>query len=135
MTYTSYASINTMEDVSFIAGSSFFFDFNIFDPAGVPINLAGKTLEWKLAPYGQKDYNSIIKTETPYVSGGVTYGGGVTDLDVYTKRVTLDPADTESLSGKYIQQAVVIETNVDLTTTTYKPAQGVVTIISDIYKP
>jgi hypothetical protein len=135
VTYTSYASINTLEDVSFIGGSSFFLDFNIFNEAGVPIDLSGKKLEWKLAPYGQKDYNSLIKTETPYVSGGITYGGGVTDVDSYTKRVTLEPIDTESLSGKYIQQAVVIETNVDLTTTTYKPAQGVITIISDIYRP
>lgn len=135
MSYTSYADINTLEEISFIAGSTEYLDFKIYNADGVLIPVTGKLLEWKLAPYGSKDYNSVIKTETPYVSGGVTYGGGVTDYDLYTKRVTLDPSDTESLSGKYVQQIVVIQQNLDSTTTTFKPAQGVVTIISNIKKP
>lgn len=135
MSYTSYAEINTLSEISFIAGSTEYLDFQIYNADGVLIPVTGKTLEWKLAPYGSKDYNSIIKTGTPYVSGGITYGGGVTDYDLYTKRVTLDPSDTENLSGKYVQQVVVIQENADLSTTTFKPAQGVVTIISNIKKP
>lgn len=135
MTYTSYSSLNTLEDTSFIGGNTFYLDFNVYDDNGVMIDLSGKSLEWKLAPYGQKNINILIKTETPYVSGGVTYGGGVTDFDIYTKRVTLDSSDTESLSGKYVQQVVVIEILPDTTVITYKPSQGVITILSDIYKP
>jgi len=125
MAYTSYANINTLEDMEFIAGSTEYIDFTIQNDAGVPIGVTGKTLEWRLAPYGQKNFNSVTKTEA----------SGVTTPDLYTKRVTLDPTDTQSLSGKYVQQVIVVETNPDLTTTTYKPAQGVVTIISAIKNP
>lgn len=135
MTYVSYSDLNTLEEISFIAGNTFYLDFVIYNTADVPIGMTSKKLEWKLAPYGEKNYNTIIKTELPYVSDGVTYGGGVTDLDLYTKRVTLDSSDTENLSGKYTQQVVIIQTNEDLTVTTFKPAQGVITIVSNIFRP
>lgn len=135
MAYTSYSEINTLEEISFIAGTTYYIDFKIYGSAGIPIPMSGKTIEWMLAPYGDKDYPSVIKTETPFDVDGITYGGGVTNEDMYTKRITLNPEDTENLFGSFVQQVTVIQQNDDTTTTTYKPAQGIVKIISDIKKP
>ena len=136
MSYTSYSKI-MLEDYELVAGSAQYLDFNLYNEYGVMIEVTGKKLEWRLSPYGRKNYNSIIKTENEYVSenDGKTYGGGVSTLDAYTKRVTLNPEDSELLAGKFIQQTVVLQTETDLSITTFKPAQGVITITSNAVKP
>lgn len=136
MSYISYSKI-MLEDYEFVAGSTQYLDFNLYNDSGVMVEVTGKELEWRLSPYGRKNYNSIIKTESEYVSekDGNTYGGGVSTLDIYTKRVTLNPEDSELLSGKFIQQTIVLQTEADLSITTFKPAQGVITITSNAIKP
>lgn len=122
MAYTSYSNINTLDEFSFIAGSTFYLDFQIYDENGQLINTTGKTMEWRMSPYGQKDYNVLTKTQT----------SGITNLpDGFTKRVTLNSSDTLSLGGKYIHQIIISET-ISGNTLTYKPAQGVITIVTGI---
>lgn len=109
MAYDSYASINYLEEMIMNANSTFYIDFVILGEDGNLIELTGKKLEWALSPYGRTDFNVIQKTEEPYSSGGLTYGGGISNYDLYTKRVTLYPEDTENLSGKFIQQITLLE--------------------------
>lgn len=111
MSYVSYSDINNLEEVSFIGGSTYYLDFKVYSDTGILVPSGSYELEWKLSPYGQKNYNSLIKTQSSYTSGGVTYGGGVINLNTDTKRVTLNEADTKSLSGKFVQQVVVYQEN------------------------
>lgn len=135
MPYSSYSEINTLEEFPMVAGTTQYLDFNLYNQEGVLVEVTGKVMEWRMSPYGQKNVVSVIKTETPYISDAITYGGGITNLDLYTKRVTLNPEDTENLNGKFVHQPVVIQTNADLSTTTFKPAQGTIVITSEIRKP
>lgn len=117
MTQVSYSTLNNLQEVSFIAGHTYSFDFNIYQN-GEMVTMVGKSLEWRLAPYGEKNYVSLVKTE----------GDGVVDVDSFTKRVTLSPSDTENLSGKFVQQPIVT----DFDGNVFKPGQGIVVILSGI---
>lgn len=100
MTYANYANLNTLEEVSFIGGTTFYLDFKLKDSAGSYINLVGKTFTWKMSPYGTKSVTTLSKTGVSLVS------------DDYTVRITLSPSDTENLSGKYIQQISFVSEDV-----------------------
>ena len=63
MSYTSYADVNQLEEVGFIAGTSYFLDFKIYDVNGLPIENTGIAMTWKLAPYGEKSYVATTKIE------------------------------------------------------------------------
>lgn len=115
MPLTSYAIINSLEEIEFIAGTNFVLSFLVFDANGSPIDLTSGTAKWTLCPYGQTDFPVVTKT-------------GVITTPTNQITVTLTTNDTKLLSGKYIQQAIII----DFAGEEYRPSQGVVTISARI---
>jgi len=111
---TSYAEINSLGEISFIGGHEQILDFTVYDVAGSLIDLNAATIIWRVGYYGQP--NTIILQKT----------GVVTGLGTFT--ITLDEVDTLSLSGKFSFQPVIIDFNGD----TFRPGQGVMTIIPAI---
>lgn len=110
-TYTIYAQINSLEEFGFIAGTPFTLNFNIYEQDGItPLDMGGATFRWVLSPYGQ-NYSVLEKTGT--ITG------------VGTAEVQLDTVDTETLSGKYIHQPVIVS----FTNEEYRPGQGVILVI------
>lgn len=109
-----YTQVNSMEDVFFIGGNPFTFDFTVYDSENTLVNLTGATVLATLARYGSPDY--ALVTETGTVTGMGTFS------------VTLTTDDTKYLSGKFVIQPVVI----DFKGTENRPAQGIVTIIPRI---
>lgn len=117
MNFNTYGSLNSLEEFSFIAGNTFYLDYSVYDETGTPIDLSATTWVWKMSPYGRTDYTVLTKTQP----------SGITSPTAYMNRVTLSPSDTISLHGKYIQQITVTSG-----CATYKPAQGVITILPAI---
>lgn len=110
-TYTIYAQINSLEEFGFIAGTSYTLNFNVYEENGVtPLDMGGATFKWVLSPYGQ-NYSVLEKTGT--ITG------------VGTAEVQLNTADTETLSGKYIQQPVIVSFSGE----EYRPGQGVILMV------
>lgn len=115
MTYISYATINSLEETSLIAGSDFTLEFNAFEDDGVtPLDLGGATTKLVLSPYGQTDYTIL------------QLNGIITATSKF--EVVLSSSDTEDLSGKYIQQPIITSFGGK----EYRPAQGVILFIPRI---
>jgi len=120
MARLSYSNLNAIEEIAFIAGTNYILQFQLYsspDGDGDPIELTGKTFEWKLAPYGQKNYVALTKEDDDFTSP-----------DSITKQLLLAEEDTENLSGKYFHQLIIT----DADGTIYRPGQGIITIISKI---
>lgn len=109
-----YLDINTLEEISFIAGSEYVLEFNVYDENGSPVNISSSTVTWDMCYYGQPDYAVLSKT------------GSITDTSKF--EVVLLTADTTGISGKFIHQPVII----DFDGSEFRPAQGVITIIPRI---
>lgn len=115
MTYTSFSNINSLEEISFIAGSQYSLDFTVYESNGItPMDLGGATIYWVLAPYGQPDYTVVQITAT------------VTGANTFT--VDIPSGATSSLSGKYIHQPVILSFGGK----TYRPCQGIILVIPEI---
>lgn len=113
-TYTIYAQINSLEEFGFIAGSPYTLNFNVYEQNGItPLDMGGATFKWVLSPYGQ-NYSVLEKT------------GSITGIG--TAEVQLDTVDTELLSGKYIQQPVIVSFSGE----EYRPGQGVILFVPRI---
>lgn len=113
--YTSYAEINSLDEFSLIAGTTFTLEFSVYEQDGVNLlDMSGGTVSWVVCPYGQDDYNVLTKS------------GTVTGLGTFT--IELIPSDTESLSGKYIHQPIITDFSGKL----YRPAQGTMLVIPKI---
>lgn len=95
MSYNSYTDLYKIGEISFIGGSSIFLDFDVSSADGSPFNIVNNTFTWKLSPYGSKDYVVLTKS-TP------------TLINENTIRFTLTSADTENLSGKYVQELTLV---------------------------
>jgi hypothetical protein len=112
MSITSYDSLNNLREFSFIAGSDKLLTFTCYADDGFsPLNISNGSASWALCPYGQFDYPVIRKT------------GTITSTNVFT--VTLSSSDTMNLSGKYIQQVTVLDSEGH----TFTPGQGSVVIL------
>ena len=92
MPYTTYSQLYSLDEISFIGGTTYNLDFKVKNTSGSYIDLTGKTFTWKMSPYGEKTVTSACKV------------GAILVDDTYTCRVILTSADTQSLSGKYIHQ-------------------------------
>ena len=118
MTQTSYFTINSLKEFSFIAGDEQILIFSFVNDLGIPIDITtGIGRFWKMSPYGQPDIVSISKTTTD-----------TTIVDSSTFSINLLGIDTSILSGKYMHQVGLI----DGVGRTFRPAQGVITIIPQI---
>lgn len=107
-------SLNSTQEVSFIAGTTQKMDFEVLDSNGFPVDLSSATAEVRFSPYGNPDYNVLTKA------------GVVADVNKFT--IILDSADTANLSGLYTFQPIII----DFQNKLFKPIQGTVYIQSAI---
>ena len=109
--YTLYSEVNSLSEFAFIAGMPYTLYFEVFEGDGVtPLDMGGGTFRWTLSPYGEV-YNILEKEGT--ITG------------VGTATVQLSTTDTETLSGKFIHQPVIIS----FSGLEYRPAQGIILII------
>jgi hypothetical protein len=106
MAYTDYLELNSLGEIAFIAGTDITLSFTVYDNLGVPINLAGSSIEWMLCPWGQPDVNILEKN------------GTIISTSVFT--VALTSTDTIDLYGKYTHQPVITDSVGKI----YRPAQG-----------
>lgn len=109
--YDTYRNTDYLDDVSFIAGSDFTFNFEIYDANNVAVNINASTIKWALSPYGQPD-QTVLQIDDFTISG------------TYTFVVALTPSDTKNLGGVYIQQIEIT----DFAGKKFRPAQGIVII-------
>ena len=111
MSYITYATINSLEEFGFIAGTDYLITFDVFEGNGVtPLNMGGATIYWTLSPYGQTSYNVL------------QLNGVITDVGKFS--VTVPSASTETFSGKYIHQPVIVS----FAGSKYRPGQGVLLV-------
>lgn len=113
MPYTSYSAINSFDEFSIIGGNYFIIEFNIYDEMGRSVNVSGGTLTWNVGYYGT---SSAVFSVNGNIIGENTFD------------VIVPEAYTESLSGKFVHQAVYT----DVQSHVFIPAQGVITIIPKI---
>lgn len=114
--FTPYAQINSLDEFSIVAGSTFVITFQVYQEEACVnlLDLTGSIIKWVLSPYGDTSSRVLIKT------------GVITGLGTFT--ITLAPSDTSSLSGKYIHQPVVT----DFSGSVFRPAQGTMLILPQI---
>lgn len=110
----SYTELNCLDEVSFIGGNEYVFEYTVYDVNSVALDISSATVEWNMSLYGQQDHNILTKS------------GVITDTSEFT--VTLLASETEGLEGKYVHQAVIT----DFTGSKFIPAQGIVTILPKI---
>jgi len=109
MSYNSYAQMNSLEEVSFIAGTYYTLAFTVYDNNGAPANISGATITWKMCPYGKPNVISL------------SYGTTITGTSTF--EVYILSADTLSLKGKYTHQPIIVDSG-----KTYRSQQGTITI-------
>lgn len=113
-TYTLYSQVNSLNEFAFIAGTPFTLNFNVYEENGItPLDMGGGTFKWVLSRYGQNE--NILE-----IMGTITGVG--------TATVELATEDTETLSGKYVHQPVIIS----FSGQEYRPSQGICLIIPRI---
>ena len=104
--------INDLDQFNFIAGDTQTLNFEIYDSNASPVDLSTATCSVVFSPYGQFNYAAIT------ISGSIA--GSSTNI--FTSILT--GSSTETLSGKYTMQPVVVDYNGD----EFRPSQGVVLI-------
>jgi hypothetical protein len=109
-------STNSLEDFSMIGGSYFVLTFNVVDENGVPIDLNGSNPQWLLSVYG--DPNNPVLQKDGVITGAPS--------GIFT--VILEGSDTFELSGKYIQQPILV----DSMNNDFRLGQGVINITKAI---
>ena len=115
MSYLTYATINSLEEFGFIAGTDYLITFDVFEENGVsPLDMGGATIYWLLAPYGQTSYNIL------QLNGTITGVG--------TFEVEVPSASTILLSGKFIHQPVIVA----FSGAKYYPGQGILLLMPAI---
>jgi len=116
MTYLTRLDIYNLADFSFIAGSEYILEYTVYEDNGVvPVDISSGTAKLYVSPLGQPEYVALEKNGVISVTTGV-----------FT--VTLELADTQGLSGKYVQQPVVY----DFAGKEYRLGQGTFTVIPRI---
>jgi len=96
-TFTSF-QVTSLREVTFIGGTYTELHFDVYDESENPLDISAFTYTWLLCPYGQPSIISL--TKTGYYRG---------DIPTHNRfSVYLYSGDTENLSGKYIQQPVLI---------------------------
>ena len=65
---TTFSNLNSLTDISFIAGTDYTIKFVVTSQAGSPIDLSTATCKWYLAPYGT-DYTVLRKTGSVIAAG------------------------------------------------------------------
>jgi hypothetical protein len=110
---TTFSDINTLDDISFIAGSTYTLKFTILDQSGSAIDLSDAICTWSLASYGT-DFSILTKT--------------CNLIAINAFEVILSAADTQGLSGKFSHQPSILFSSGLVSI----PSQGIITIIKRI---
>ena len=114
---TPYVLVNTLEEISMIAGTTKSYEYTVSNPDGTPFILSGYTaVTLVLAPFGQPS-NNILQID-----------GTITGTNTFY--FVLTSALTASLLGKYIQQPIIIGGG-DIEV---RMGQGIISIIPQIPK-
>lgn len=115
----------SLPELCFVGGSSEDLQFNLFcneaDPQ--PFNLFGGIANFSIV-------NFLNKNSTPLVSKKMDISMNAEETHYNVLRVSLEPADTVDLFGKFVYQITIkdIEGNVDI------PHQGIINIYNNINK-
>jgi len=110
---TTFSNLNSLSDISFIAGTSYTIKFSCTSQSGSPIDLSTATCKWYLAAYGT-DFTVLRKTGSVIAAGMFS--------------ILLSPTDTANLAGKYTHQPSI---NFAYGNTIY-PAQGILTVLKGL---
>ena len=110
-------TVNTLEEIYMIAGSTHTLYYDIYDENDVPMDMSGASIELRICEFGRPSNVTLIKS------------GEYTGIPINRFRVELDSEDTAHLSGKYVQQPIVT----DYLEQEYLPAQGYITIAPRIH--
>lgn len=107
-------SLNSTEDVSFIAGNTQYLQFECVDAEGQPIDITTSTVKVDFSPYGDTSYVVLSKN------------GVISETNKFT--IILDTADTIGLGGLYSFQPIIT----DIFGKEYRPLQAKIYIQSAI---
>jgi hypothetical protein len=107
---------NTLDEVSFIAGTNQRIYFTVSDSASAIVDLTASVCYWSMSPAGDLSYTAASAVGHP-VSGSP---------EIYY--VDLVPSDTTGLSGIFIQQPKII----DFLGNVFIPDQGKIVIWLDV---
>lgn len=111
-------SIISLEEATFIGGTYKELTFEVLDESGTPVDISTYSTYWALSPYGKPDSVSLLKP-------GV-YRTDCTSKNRFT--IYLYSYDTSGLSGKFIQQPVLILRE----GYEFRLGQGIINIVSSI---
>jgi hypothetical protein len=89
-----YETVNKLEEIGFIAGTPFTDTFECFDENGTPLVLGGSGIIVKISEYGNPS-NVVISKTGSIISSNIG-------------KVEYSASDTINLSGKFIQQPIII---------------------------
>lgn len=112
-----YSDINSLGEVSFLAGSTFIMNFSLTNEEGVEIALTDNNLDstngiaWYLAPYGKPEIPILKITESSYING--------------YRNVIIKNTLTSKLKGKFMHQIYITLKD----GTEYNSNQGVMLIL------
>jgi len=115
----------SLPEIRFVGGSSENLQFNLYydenDPK--PFNLFGGEANFSIVHF-------INKNSTPLVSKGMEIGMNDAETHHNVLRVSLEPADTVDLFGKFVYQITLkdIDGDIDI------PHQGIINIYNNIDK-
>ena len=116
-------SIISLEEITFIAGTYKELTFEVLDESGNPVDIHNFTYNWVLSPFGKPDSVSLSKPGA--------FRTDCADKNRFT--ISLESYDTANLSGKFIQQPVVlVESEVPNVPHEFRLGQGYINILSAI---
>ena len=107
---------NTLETISFIAGTDQRIYFTVSDSASAVVNLTTATCYWSMSPEGDPTYIAASAIGHPISGSPEKY------------YADLVPSDTTELSGIFIQQPKIV----DFLGKTFMPDQGKIIIWLDV---
>jgi len=90
-----FVNLDTLPDFAMLGGIDFNLIFNIYNSGSQLVDLNGSTISWKLCPYGSST-SVLTKSGT---------SGSVTGQFI----ISLVPADTLTLGGRYRQEYIVLD--------------------------
>lgn len=107
--------INALDEFTMIQNGREILQFSVFYSDGTPVDLTSiQSIYWVLCRYGNPNY-SVLKKEAQ-------------EIFENNFQIILDPQDTTYLSGKYIQQPVIV----DFYGVEHRFSQGIINFIPGI---
>ena len=114
--------MKTGQDFTVPAGDGMTVNFTIDADDGATLD--GYQINWKAVPLNRVASEALAHTISKSLSNGVA----VVDEDTRKFSITLDPADTEGMEGRYLHEAEIVDGQNTPTTVT----QGVMTVLKTV---